>query len=108
MNALISILVLPLEFISFSYNEVSYLFSSLSSSLLTIVISYALYMLISYYYSIQYLVLNNKYVVITGADSGLGLESCALLATKGIKIIALTINEIKTTVSNTFHICSTC
>jgi NAD(P)-dependent dehydrogenase (short-subunit alcohol dehydrogenase family) len=50
-------------------------------------------MLISYYYSIQYLVLNNKYVVITGADSGLGLESCALLATKGIKVIALTLTE---------------
>jgi len=95
-----SILLLPLEFVSHIFSEcgnsisaVSYLFQSLLSSFITIVIVSGLYTLITYYYSIQYVSTTDKYVVVTGADSGLGLETVALLATKNIKVIALTLTE---------------
>lgn len=94
------VIYLLFDFISHIYSEcynvisiLKYFFQSLLSSLITVGIVYVLRKLITYYYSIQLIQLNDKFVVITGADSGLGLETVSTLAAKDIKVIALTLTD---------------
>lgn len=73
------------------YNIMSFLFGRTSSLITTIIAYYSLNLLITSLYANDIINVEDKYVVVTGADSGLGLETVALLSLKDIKVIAVTL-----------------